>query len=127
MVKGMFATAVTCIDGRVQLPVIEWLKERYDVDYVDVITEPGPNRILDENSELSVVEDIKRSVGISVEKHDSKIVAIVGHHDCAGNPADKSLQIKQIISSADLITAWGISDRVIGLWVDEDWKVQKVK
>ncbi len=38
---GTFATAINCMDGRVQLPVIAYLKSKYVVDYVDAITEPG--------------------------------------------------------------------------------------
>ena len=38
-----FCTAINCMDGRVQLPVIRFLQERFKVDYVDVISEPGPN------------------------------------------------------------------------------------
>lgn len=37
-----FCTAVNCIDGRVQLPVIRYLQERYGVLYVDVVSESGP-------------------------------------------------------------------------------------
>jgi carbonic anhydrase len=89
MMKGVFATAINCMDGRVQGPVTEWIKKRYSVDFVDVITEPGPNNILARNLEKSSVESIKKRVEISVRKHGSKLVAIVGHHDCAGNPAEK--------------------------------------
>ena len=41
-----FATALNCMDGRVQLPVIRWGKENYSVDVVDAITEAGMNGIL---------------------------------------------------------------------------------
>jgi len=41
--KMIFCTAVNCMDGRVQLPVINYLKERFSANYVDMITEPGPN------------------------------------------------------------------------------------
>jgi len=43
-----FATAINCMDGRCQLPVIEWMKKRYGVEYVDMITEPGPDGVLAE-------------------------------------------------------------------------------
>jgi len=33
---GKFATAINCMDGRVQLPVINWLMENLSVDYVDI-------------------------------------------------------------------------------------------
>jgi hypothetical protein len=41
-----FCTAVTCMDGRVQLPVNAYLRERFGADFVDTITEPGPNAVL---------------------------------------------------------------------------------
>ena len=41
------------MDGRVQLPVIQWIKENYRVDFVDVITEAGMDSV------LSNQEDIK--------------------------------------------------------------------
>jgi len=45
-----FCTVINCIDGRIQLPVIEYLKIRFNVEYVDTITEAGPNLILSENT-----------------------------------------------------------------------------
>ena len=32
-----FCTAVTCIDGRVQLPVIHYLTRRFHVEFVDIV------------------------------------------------------------------------------------------
>ena len=55
-----FATAINCMDGRAQEPVIEYMKKSYGVDYVDMITEPGPNRILAENKEASIIEFLKK-------------------------------------------------------------------
>ena len=34
------------MDGRVQLPVLKYIIAEYGIDYVDMITMPGPNRIL---------------------------------------------------------------------------------
>jgi hypothetical protein len=121
-----FATAINCMDGRTQLPVIEWLKKEYDVDYVDMITEPGPNKILAEYTDKTLIESIKRRVDISVHKHHSRVIAIIGHHDCAGNPTDKQNQINQINSAQRNISVWGFNAEVIGLWVDNNWKVEKM-
>ncbi|WP_369522760.1 carbonic anhydrase [Guptibacillus hwajinpoensis] len=30
-----FGTALNCIDGRTQIPVTQWLKAHYHLDYVD--------------------------------------------------------------------------------------------
>ncbi len=38
-----FCTAINCMDGRTQLPVIEFLKNKLSVEYVDTVTEPGPH------------------------------------------------------------------------------------
>ena len=44
-----FACAINCMDGRVQGAVKNYIKENYKIDYVDMVTEPGPNKILAEN------------------------------------------------------------------------------
>ena len=46
MAKGKFATSVSCMDGRIQIPLINWIKENFSVDYVDTITEPGIDKLV---------------------------------------------------------------------------------
>ena len=91
-----FCSVINCMDGRVQLPVIRYLQKRFNVDFVDSITEAGPNLILSEAKKASSTQAIFERLKISVENHHSVGVAIVGHHDCAGNPAPKDDQIEQI-------------------------------
>ena len=74
-----FACVINCMDGRVQDAVKDYMKKSYGVDYVDTLTEPGPNKILADNSDLAIIENIKKRVEISVGHHGSKVVAIVGH------------------------------------------------
>jgi len=124
--RNTFTTVINCMDGRVQIPVIEYIKEKYNADYVDMITEPGPNLILSENTDKQLTESIKRRVSISVQKHGSKLIAIVGHHDCAGNPADKDTQLHHIRKSIKTIKSWNFDVRIFGLWVDPDWHVKEV-
>lgn len=45
MSSKIFATTINCMNGRVQIPVIDYMKSKYGVDYVDMVTEPGPNKI----------------------------------------------------------------------------------
>ncbi len=45
MASDKFGTVINCIDSRTQLPVSNWIKENYSVDYVDTITEPGPDKV----------------------------------------------------------------------------------
>ncbi len=126
MGKGKFGTAVNCMDGRVQMPVIEWLKQEFGLDYVDVITEPGPNKILAENQDRIAIESIKRRVSISVTKHGSKVIAIVGHYDCAGNPAEKQTQLNHLTEAEKTVLAWGFDVQTIKLWVDENRQVERL-
>ena len=116
-----FATAINCMDGRVQIPVIEYIKQNYRVDYVDMITEPGANKILADNDDKAALTSIKKRVLISLDRHKSRLIFIVGHHDCAANPADKETQLTQIISAVNTVKFWILDAKVRGLWVDEKW------
>ncbi len=124
---SQFATAINCMDGRVQLPVINWIKNTYLVDFVDTITEPGPNKILAEHKNSNLIESIKNRVNISVVKHKSKLIAVIGHHDCAGNPVDKEIQAIHILAAIKFVDSWNLDIPVIGLWVDENWGVREIK
>ncbi len=121
-----FCTVINCMDGRVQVPVIRYLQDRFKADYVDSITEPGPNRVLAEDQNSAQVESILDRLQISVEKHQSVGIAIVGHHDCAGNPAPKEKQFQQIEAAVTRIGRLYANVAVIGLWVDQDWVVHEV-
>ncbi len=124
---GRFATAINCMDGRVQMPVTEYIKNKYEVDYVDMITLPGPNKVLAESKDKSTLESIKRCIEISLNLHSSKLIAICGHFDCAGNPANQESQIKQILDAIKVTKLWFPDVRVTGLWVNQSWKVEEVK
>jgi carbonic anhydrase len=104
-----FATAINCMDGRTQNPLIEWMRKHYGVSYVDIITEPGVDAILAENRDTRTIESIKRKVGTSIEKHGSKFIVVVGHYDCAGNPADMNTHLAQIRSAIETATSWRCS------------------
>jgi carbonic anhydrase len=103
------------------------MRERFGVEYVDSITEPGPNKILAENSPPDLVLSILRRVEISVRKHGSKIIAVTGHHDCAGNPASEDEQINQIKKSVLLLKEKFPETEVHGLWINENWEVEEMK
>lgn len=120
MLKGTFATVINCMDGRVQLPVANWLKENYHVDYVDVITEPGPDKII---SQSQNIDSIKSKVLISVNIHGSSIVVITGHYDCAGNPVSKKEHLEEIKRSTDVVKSWNLPVKIFGLWVNEKWEI----
>ena len=126
MSNGRFAAAINCMDGRTQLPVIEWMKRQYGVDYVDTITEPGPVRILAEATDAPALESIRRRLSISATRHGSTRVAIVAHADCAGNPVGKETQLNQLHAAAATVLSWGMGTSVDLLWLGDDWQVERV-
>ncbi len=126
MAEGTFATAINCMDGRTQQPVIDWMKKKYEVDYVDMITEPGPDGIM-ARREMDLIKQIKNRVLISVEKHGSQVIALVAHGDCAGNPCSKDEHLGHLRRSMELIRGWELPVEIVGLWIDEEkWEVDPI-
>jgi len=123
--KIRFGTALNCIDGRTQIPVIKWFKENSNVDYVDLITEPGVDKVLSQ-SNWAEIERLREKVIISINAHNSNIVAVVGHYDCAANPVSNFEHFRDIVASTYTVASWGLPVKIVGLWVDEFWHVQVV-
>ena len=115
-----FATAINCIDGRVKAAVAEFIKNSYNVDYVDMITVPGPDKLLSEYKNIHEIESIKRKMLVSCSKHDSKLLFIVGHDDCAVNPAEEKKHYAQIKKSMENIKKWNLKIDVHGIWINKN-------
>lgn len=125
MPHGKFGTAINCMDGRAQLPIIHWLKESYHLDYVDMITEPGADKAVAQGT-AELLTSLRAKAQISVQAHGSGLIAVAGHDDCAANPVSQEEHWKQIRQAVEVIRAWGFPVKVIGLWVDATWNVQTV-
>jgi len=120
-----FCTVVNCMDGRVQIPVIRYLRERVGVSHVDVITEAGPVAVLVGGDDGPEVRSIRRRVDLSREAHGSTALAIVAHPDCAGNPVPDEEQMEQLVRAARNLAIWYPGDEIIALWVDRDGEVHE--
>jgi carbonic anhydrase len=126
MHTGKFGTAINCMDGRVQLPVTNWMKSKFGLDYVDMITEPGPEKLISQGSHEHL-KSVRTRVEISVNAHGSKVILVAAHHDCAGNPVTKEEHIRQVKDSLKLIKSWGLPVRdVIGVWINDHWTVEPI-
>lgn len=126
MPEGKFVTAINCMDGRVQEPVIHYFKIKHGADFVDTVTEPGSIKPLAEGDPV-LTETIKNGVTISVTLHGSNLIAVVGHDDCAGNPVPKEEQLKQIDIAIEVVKSWNLDARVIGLFVNNNYLVEVVR
>ena len=125
MPRHKFATAITCIDGRVQQPVADWMKLNVNVEYVDLITEPGPDKVLSSETTY-VVDEIIRKVTFSVKYHESPVVALCGHHNCAANDADREGHIEQIREGVRVLESYNLNVRLLGLWLNEWGSVELI-
>ena len=123
MSEGKFATSVSCMDGRIQIPLAKWIKENFSFDYVDAITEPGVDKSITKDS---IIESIKTKVGISVNAHKSKLIVFSGHYDCAANPVSNEEHVEFIKKGVEVISSWNLGAKVIGVWVDDSWNVNTV-
>ena len=121
-----FGTALNCIDGRVQLPVIEFLRRRFDVESIDMITEAGIDKIFAENKNKTKIKSILERIDISIQEHNSEGIAVVGHSSCAGNPTTDEVHIEQIKRSIEFLREKYENIRIMGLWIDEKWKVNEI-
>lgn len=120
-----FCTAINCMDGRTQLPVNAYLREKLGVDYVDTVTEPGPVRIVGEEPESALTRSILDRVDISTQKHGSTCVAMVAHADCTGNTAGKDKQMEQLTAAVAFLKNRYPGVTILGLWVNEQWSVSE--
>lgn len=121
MVEGKFATSVSCMDGRIQIPLNQWIKENFSADYVDTITEPGVDKNI-----ANVAESIKTKIGISINAHKSELVVVSGHYDCAANPVSDEEHIIQIKNTVKVISSWNFNVKVVGVWIDNMWDIKTV-
>ncbi len=104
-----FGTSISCMDGRIQTVLSDWIKENYAVDHVDTITAPGVDRRVAEGDNLGPLVHMAR---ISVRKHGSRLIVISGHYDCAGNPVSDEEHAAHIRSGVEAIKSW---DKEYGL------------
>jgi hypothetical protein len=127
MSANTFCTAINCMDGRTQQTVNDYLRAHFRCAWVDVITEPGPVRILSEQRPRELVDSIIERLKISVGKHGSRGVGVVAHHDCAGNPLDRAAQLEQLQDAVAYIKMHAPGLAVLALWVNERWETELIR
>lgn len=117
------AVCLNCMDGRIQMPVIQWVQEKYGYDYVDMITEPGMDGLL--SNPQNDIEAVFKKMNISLETNKAKMIFVVGHHDCRGNHVSDDEHQTQICLSVERVRA-KYNYKVAGLWVNSNWQVSEI-
>ena len=93
-------------------------------DWAAVVTEPI--RVLAARDNQVLIDSIKSRLEISINKHNSDMIAIAGHFDCSGNPVEENIQKEQIKLSMEFVREWFPQVKIRGLWIDVDWQVKEI-
>ncbi|MEU5939656.1 carbonic anhydrase [Micromonospora sp. NPDC047548] len=112
-----FATMFTCIDGRIQQPLNEWVRKHLDVEYLDTITEPGPEAVLAGTGERCL-EVLLEKVQVSQRAHGSATLVIAAHSDCAGNPVSVDEHRDQLRQSLARVAGRLPNTRILAVHAD---------
>jgi len=120
-----FVVCLNCIDGRTQLPVINFLKQKYNCDYVDMITEPGIVKVVSDEKSNATFDTIKEKLKISIDKHQAKAIAVASHYDCAANGAEEKIHREQIQKAAQRLSKQ-FNLPTIGLWLNDKFAVEEI-
>ncbi|HEX6817308.1 MAG TPA: carbonic anhydrase [Ktedonobacterales bacterium] len=129
--NATFATLITCIDGRVQRPLNDWVRDAAQATYVDTVTIPGPDLALTAGPPERI-NAVRQDVEISLRAHGSRFVAVAGHFGCAANPVTPEEHQQMIRQAVGAVERWGLHDdegqpvRVVGLWVNDSWQAEVV-
>jgi hypothetical protein len=125
MTSGSFGTAVNCMDGRVQSPVADWVKIHFGVQYVDMITEAGPDGILARGPD-HLVAHIRQRVLVSTGPHGSQVVIVAGHSGCAGNVVPDDQHRADVQVAINTLASWRLPVLLIGLFINEFGTVEVI-
>jgi hypothetical protein len=113
------------MDGRTQEPAIAWMKQRTGAEFVDSITEAGPDGILNNPDHPGLTSIIERIL-ISRDKHGSRTLALVAHYDCAGNPGEREMHLQHLQQARKTLSGKDLGMEFLSLWIDENWEVQVI-
>ena len=118
--NSLHGTLVNCIDGTVQLPAIEYAKKIWNVEWVDVITDAAPERILSEAKGLEKADHIHDNIEASLCNQIKKRLAIVSHSDCDINTASDWKKIKMLRRAIEHLKSKHTDAEVMGIWINNE-------
>lgn len=120
-----FGTVLTCMDGRIQRKVSDYLVTSFGVKNLDTVTAAGIVRHLATDTDRTGA--ILGDLDVSVDTHGSRDIAVVAHHDCAGNPTSDNEQKEQVGQATARLMRRHPDAEVIGLWLDRNWTVERIR
>lgn len=120
-------TVVNCMDGTIQLPVIEFAKRLWKVGWVDMITDAAPEKILFEAKEKETILRIHQNIKTSLREQKTKHLAIVSHSGCDTNKAPNDKKVEMLHCVVGDLKKIYQDTNVIGIWIDEEGRILKIE
>jgi hypothetical protein len=113
------------MDGRIQRKVSDYLSTAFGVRHLDTITTAGLIRhVAADTTQTATLLD---NVAASMKAHGSNKIAVVAHHDCAGNPVSDRVQKQEVATAMIRLAETHPGSEVIGLWLNEQWIVERIR
>jgi hypothetical protein len=82
--------------------------------------------IISSSGNLDYIASIRNAVSISIEKHGSQIIAVVGHFDCAGNPGNREHHYAHVNKAIQQVSSWNFDAQIVGLYVNDKRQIEEV-
>jgi len=125
--KRCAGTMVGCFDGRIQIPALSFLHELWHSDWVDVVSETAPEKILSENKDRDAISHLHQNIKASLDTQGEQRIAVVAHSTCDSNAVPDD-QKKEMLRATTLILQKRYPEAsVIGIWIDKNGKPQQIE
>lgn len=103
----------------------DYLSTSFGVRHLDTVTTAGLIRhVAADTTQTAILLD---NVATSMKAHGSKKIAVVAHHDCAGNPVSDRTQKEEVATAVTRLSETYPGTEVIGLWLNEQWIVERIR
>ena len=113
------------MDGRIQRKMSDYLTTSLGVRHLDTITTAGVVKHLAADTEQT--ETLLANLDVSMDAHGSRHIAVVAHHDCAGNPVADTTQKQQVATAVAWLSGRHPDAEVVGLWLGDNWIGERVR
>ena len=122
-----FAALIDCTSKAMGWEFFPYLREKLKVDYVDLIVPPKPNEVVLLFENKSIIETLKIKLLLSIQKHETALLVLVGDPSCKGKELPLEQFKKHVLQAAKLIKAWRLPVTILGLWQHKDQKIQEIQ
>lgn len=112
------ATLVNCIDGTVQVSAIDFVRKIWNVQWVDVVTDGAPERILSDAKCGGQADHIHTNIETSLCDQRTQRLAIAAHSGCDINEEPDDRKIEMLRLAVNHLKHRYTNAQVIGIWID---------